>query len=70
MKGASVKDIDPMYWKILAAVIALAAVWMFVLWLWEQWWFVPLLVLIGVVGVIAIVVWHKSRKGRGEEGSF
>ena len=61
MKGDGVKDIDPMYWKILAAVIALAAAWMFVRWLWEQWWFIPLLLLIGAIGVIAAVIWLRRR---------
>ena len=30
-----------MFWKILAVIIALAAVWLFVQWLLEQWWFIP-----------------------------
>ena len=62
MKGGSVvRDVDPVFWKILAALVALAAVWMFVSWLLQQWWFIPLLVLIGVTCVIAVVVWFKRR---------
>lgn len=56
------KDIDPMFWKILAVIIALAAVWLFVQWLLEQWWFIPLLIVIGIACVVAIWVWIRRRQ--------
>ena len=55
------RDIDLVFWKILIVLIALVAVWRFVSWLLQQWWFIPLLVLIGVICVIAVVVWCRRR---------
>ena len=56
------KDINPVFWKILVVLISLVAVGKFIQWLWQQWWFVPLLVLIGAICVIAIMVWVRRRQ--------
>ena len=51
------KDHRAIFW----GVIALAAIWMFVMWLLQQWWFIPLLVIVCALCVLAVVFWFRRR---------
>ena len=55
------KNDEALFWWIVAGLIALGAFITAVLWLFEQWWFVPLLVTLVAIAIIVVIAWVKSR---------
>ena len=51
------KNDDAKFWAIFAAILALAVVWLAVTWFFQQWWSIPLVIGLAVIG--GAFLWHK-----------
>ena len=54
------KNDDATFWAIFSGILALAGVWLAVTWFLQQWWSIPLVIGLGVLGVV--LLWYKVLK--------
>ena len=54
------KNDDATFWAIFSGILALAGVWLAVTWFLQQWWSIPLVIGLGVLGVVFL--WYKVLK--------